>query len=122
MIILGIDPGIAHCGVRRVGGRRAAASGWCGAGPSTPLPGCPCLPACGQIADDMELLLDQFRPEAMAVEELFFNTNVTTGIGVARPGASFWWRAERRGIPFSSTLPARSSRRWWGTERRRSGR
>jgi crossover junction endodeoxyribonuclease RuvC len=28
-------------------------------------------------------LMDRFRPDAVAVEELFFNTNITTGIRVA---------------------------------------
>ena len=36
-----------------------------------------------QIYDDMLRLLDAFRPDAVSVEELFFNTNITTGISVA---------------------------------------
>lgn len=32
----------------------------------------------------MDELIAVFHPEAMAVEELFFNNNVTTGIGVAQ--------------------------------------
>ena len=35
------------------------------------------------IYDDMNTVLSTFKPEVMAIEELFFNTNITTGISVA---------------------------------------
>ena len=35
------------------------------------------------IADGMNQLIDKYKPDAIAVEELFFNTNITTGIMVA---------------------------------------
>ena len=37
-----------------------------------------------QVQEDLETLIRQFSPEVMAIEELFFNTNVTTGIGMAQ--------------------------------------
>jgi len=36
-----------------------------------------------QIYLDLGQLLEAFKPDAVAVEELFFNTNITTGIAVA---------------------------------------
>ena len=36
-----------------------------------------------QIFRDMADLLDLFKPDAVSIEELFFNTNITTGIAVA---------------------------------------
>ena len=36
-----------------------------------------------QIYDDMCQLIELFQPEAVSIEELFFNTNTTTGIAVA---------------------------------------
>lgn len=36
-----------------------------------------------QIYDDMLNLLEMFKPDAVSIEELFFNTNITTGISVA---------------------------------------
>ena len=36
-----------------------------------------------QLERDMEELIAQLRPEAIAVEELFFSNNITTGIAVA---------------------------------------
>ncbi len=35
------------------------------------------------IADGMKALINKFKPDAVAVEELFFNQNITTGIAVA---------------------------------------
>ena len=35
------------------------------------------------IADGMNALIERFKPDAIAVEELFFNQNITTGIAVA---------------------------------------
>lgn len=35
------------------------------------------------IYDDVCSLLEMFKPDAVAIEELFFNTNITTGISVA---------------------------------------
>ena len=36
-----------------------------------------------QIYDDLLQLLELFKPDVVSVEELFFNTNITTGISVA---------------------------------------
>ena len=36
-----------------------------------------------QINEDLNELLSDCRPDAVAIEELFFNTNLTTGIAVA---------------------------------------
>lgn len=82
MRILGIDPGIATIGfgVLDFAGREYK------------------LVKCGvittpahqslssrleQIYDDMLELLTLFKPDAVSIEELFFNTNITTGIAVA---------------------------------------
>ena len=35
------------------------------------------------IADGMRILIDKFKPDEIAIEELFFNDNITTGIKVA---------------------------------------
>jgi len=36
------------------------------------------------IASAMNTIMDKFKPDAVSVEELFFNTNITTGIKVAQ--------------------------------------
>ena len=81
MLILGIDPGFAIVGFGLVeadrGRQRLVQCGAITTPAGEPLPA-----RLRQIADDMDLLLAQFQPQAMAVEELFFNNNITTGMGV----------------------------------------
>ena len=36
------------------------------------------------IQRDLESLIEKYKPDEMAIEELFFNTNITTGIKVAQ--------------------------------------
>lgn len=82
MRILGIDPGIATIGFGVIDSERGKQQ----------------LVQCGvittpahtslasrlvQIYDDMRELIGMFKPDAVSIEELFFNTNITTGIAVA---------------------------------------
>lgn len=105
MVILGIDPGFAIVGfgvVQSEQGRQSLIR--CGA---ITTPAGRHLPArLLQIEDDMDTLLTQFKPEAMAVEELFFNTNVTTGIGVAQARGVILVAAERHGVPIFEYTPS----------------
>ena len=105
MLILGIDPGFAIVGfglVETAGGRQRLVN--CGA-ITTPA-GDPLPARLLQIANDMDLLLEQFKPEAMAVEELFFTTNITTGIGVAQARGVILLAAEKRGVPIFEYSPS----------------
>ena len=105
MRILGIDPGFAIVGfgvVDSAAGRQALVQ--CGA---INTPSAWRLPArLLQISTDMAQLLDQFRPDAMAVEELFFNNNITTGIGVAQARGVILTEAERAGVPIFEYSPS----------------
>lgn len=105
MLILGIDPGFAIVGfalVESAAGRQRLVQ--CGA-ITTPA-GEPLPARLKQIADDMDLLLEQYRPGAMAIEELFFNNNITTGIGVAQARGVLLLAAERQGVPIYEYSPS----------------
>ena len=105
MLILGIDPGFAIVGfglVETAGGRQRLVN--CGA--ITTQAGDPLPARLLQIANDMDLLLEQFKPEAMAVEELFFTNNITTGIGVAQARGVILLAAEKRGVPIFEYSPS----------------
>ena len=82
MRILGIDPGIATVGFGVVDSERNRQTViQCGV---ITTPAHTSLSSrLERIYTDMNQLIDLFKPEAMAVEELFFNTNITTGIAVA---------------------------------------
>ena len=53
----------------------------------------------------MNQLIDQFRPDEMAVEELFFSKNITTGIAVAHGRGVILLEAERSGVPVFEYTP-----------------
>ncbi len=82
MIILGLDPGYGTTGyglVKYEGNRFTPIQ----YGAITTPPGQPLYHRLCEIYEDICTLVDTFHPEAVAVEELFFNTNITTGIQVA---------------------------------------
>lgn len=82
MRILGIDPGIATVGfgVLDFDGREYKLVN-CGV---ITTPAHQSLSSrLEQLYDDMLELLQLFKPDAVSIEELFFNTNITTGIAVA---------------------------------------
>ena len=105
MLILGIDPGYAIVGfgvLESAGGRQRLVR--CGA---INTPAGMALPArLLQIARDMETLIGQFHPQAMAIEELFFNHNVTTGIGVAQARGVILMSAEKLSVPVYEYNPS----------------
>lgn len=83
MRILGIDPGFAITGysiIDYTGNKfKLITSGavTTKAGVSFPL-------RLTKIYDDLQLIIDEYKPEAVSVEELFFNQNVKTAINVAQ--------------------------------------
>ena len=79
MRILGIDPGIALAGFAIVeagkGGLRAGRYGHIATKSGTPVPD-----RLKILYDDMTTIIDEYRPDVMAIEELFFNKNVKTAM------------------------------------------
>lgn len=105
MLILGIDPGYAIVGfglIESQGMKQKLVA--CGA-INTPA-GVRLSARLWQIAIDMEELITQFKPDALAIEELFFNNNVTTGIGVAQARGVILMTAEKMGIPIFEYNPS----------------
>jgi len=104
MIICGIDPGIAIVGfgfIEKQGVKQRHLRHGVIRTPS----GLALEARLLQIHNDLNELLDMYNPQALAVEELFFNTNVTTGIGVAHARGVILLTATERGIPVFSYSP-----------------
>ena len=57
------------------------------------------------ISDCMHQLLDKWKPDEMAIEKLFFNKNVTTGIPVAQARGVILLAAQERNIPIYQYTP-----------------
>jgi crossover junction endodeoxyribonuclease RuvC len=58
------------------------------------------------IWEGFTALLDEHRPDAVAVERVFFDRNVSTGIGVAQAAGLALVLAEQRGIPAVEYTPS----------------
>ena len=82
MRILGIDPGFAIVGYGVIDSEKGKSSVVDYGVITTPKE--EKLPArLHMIYDDLAALIDKFKPDCMAIEELFFTKNITTGIAVA---------------------------------------
>lgn len=104
MRILGIDPGIATVGFGVVDSDRGRQK-FVSCGVITTPPGIPLSARLDQIYRDLKELLSSFHPDAVAVEELFFNTNITTGISVAHGRGVILLAVYRAGIPIFEYTP-----------------
>lgn len=104
MTILGIDPGyaIVGYGVIRCDGVRYTPLefGAVRTPAGTELPG-----RLRTIYHGVRELIERRRPDAMAVEQLFFNTNVTTGIAVAEARGVILLAACEAGVPVAEYTP-----------------
>ena len=104
MIILGIDPGLAIVGWGVIESVR---------GQMRPIAyGAITTPAHTDIEDrlliiqrDLEEIINKYKPDEMAVEELFFNTNITTGIAVAEARGVIICTAHKLGVKINEYTP-----------------
>jgi len=105
MLVLGIDPGFAIVGfglVESAGGRQRLVQ----YGAITTPAGMDFPLRLLDIDRDFTTLLEQFHPDCVAMEELFFNTNVTTGIGVAQARGVLVMEAAKHGLPVFEYTPS----------------
>ena len=104
MRILGIDPGVAIVGFGVVdsegGTQRMVQYGAINTPANTPL-----AARLVQIEQDLTALLQQFKPDEVAIEELFFSKNITTGIAVAHARGVILATVEKAGIPIYEYTP-----------------
>ncbi|MEA5039540.1 MAG: crossover junction endodeoxyribonuclease RuvC [Clostridiaceae bacterium] len=100
MVILGIDPGYGTVGYGAIEYGQGTAHALL-YGAITTAPGRPLSLRLLEIQRDMQTLLDRVKPDAVAVEELYFNNNVTTGIQVAQARGVILVSCAQRGLtPF----------------------
>ena len=104
MIILGIDPGLAIVGwgVIEYSGSRFRVLGF---GSVTTPAGAKTEQRLSEIYDGISELIKKYKPDQMAIEELFFNTNVTTAIRVAEARGVILLCAERHGVSIAEYTP-----------------
>lgn len=104
MRILGIDPGYATIGFGVVDAHRGSLR-LLQYGVITTPPELSFAERLRVIYDDMNHLMDAMEPDVMAIEELFWGHNVTTGIGVSHGRGVILLSAVQRGLPISEYTP-----------------
>ena len=104
MKILGIDPGYGITGFGLIEGQRGQFQLLrCGA-ITTPA-GMDFSARLEMIYEDMRRLLEVTKPDVVAIEELFFGQNVTTGIGVAQSRGVILLAIRQAGLEVYSYKP-----------------
>ena len=104
MIILGIDPGVATVGfgIIKVSGGSPSPVRY---GIISTSAGDRLALRLAQINNDVAELIESFKPDAIAVEELFFNTNLKTAVSVAHGRAAAILAGEKQRIPMFEYTP-----------------
>ncbi|MFA7636979.1 MAG: crossover junction endodeoxyribonuclease RuvC [Monoglobales bacterium] len=104
MIILGIDPGIAIVGyglIEYIGNRFRVFD----YGSIQTKAGVPTTDRLKTVYDSMSQLIEKYKPDAMAIEELFFNTNSKTAIVVAEARGVIILSGVNAGIDIAEYTP-----------------
>ena len=104
MVILGIDPGVATVGfgiISEISGNPKPKR----YGVITTPAGMRLALRLKQINSDVSELIKTFKPDAIAVEELFFNTNLKTAVSVAHGRAAVILAGEEHGVPMFEYTP-----------------
>ena len=101
---MGIDPGFAIVGwgvLECVKGKFRVL----GYGSIQTKAGTPIEERLTQIFDGMNIIIDKYKPDEMAIEELFWNTNQKTGICVAEARGTIIVAAHKRGLKIAEYTP-----------------
>ncbi len=104
MIILGIDPGLAIVGWGVVRCERGCFQTLGYGSIQTPA-GTRTEERLAAIYKELNAIIDKFHPEEMAVEELFFTNNITTGIRVAEARGIILLCGEQKGVKIAEYTP-----------------
>ncbi len=109
MRVMGIDPGLTRTGygvVEASGGRLSAlAAGTARAPKAQPVP-----VQLMNICLTLERMMEQYEPDAVAVEKLFFNSNAKTAIRVGQASGVALLAAAEIGIPVFEYTPTEVKR------------
>jgi crossover junction endodeoxyribonuclease RuvC len=105
-VVLGIDPGTASTGYGIVARTSTGAYELLACGVIRTEPAQPMHHRLLEIFQDLQALIDEFHPDEVAVEELFFGRNVTTAITVGQARGASLLAAATKGLPVAEYTPA----------------
>lgn len=104
MIIIGIDPGYAIVGIgviEYVGNKFRTLE----YNAITTPAGMPTVERLKKIYQEMDMYLEKYKPDAVAIEELFFNSNQKTAINVAQARGVLLVAVANRNVPICEYTP-----------------
>lgn len=104
MIIIGIDPGYAIVGIGVIEHRGNKFRTLEYNAITTPA-GMPTVERLKKIYREMDIYLEKYNPDAVAIEELFFNSNQKTAINVAQARGVLLVAVANRNIPICEYTP-----------------
>lgn len=96
MVIIGIDPGYERCGFAVIEKTKAGTK-LLTFGSIKTLPQKNFMLRQEELADDFAMLLQKYNPTVLAIEDLFFAKNVTTGLKVAQVRGILTYLAHKSG-------------------------
>lgn len=106
MLVLGIDPGTATTGYGLVANARSGVLAHHGHGVILTPAGEEAHLRLARIYDQLAALIRETSPDAVAVEELFFKQNISTGIAVAQARGVVLLAAAHADLPVAGYKPA----------------
>jgi len=107
--VLGVDPGLTRCGyavLRRDGSAVSVQT----MGVITTPPDMDLADRLTMVMADIESLMDETQPSTVAVEQVFFQSNARTAMGVAQASGVVLVCARRRGLPVARYTPTQVKR------------
>ena len=105
MRVLAVDPGLTRCGVGVVDGVPGRRLSLVEVGVIRTPSSDPTPRRLVMVEDELRLWFDRHRPEAVAIERVFADTNVSTVMGTAQVTGIVMMLAERRGLPVALHTP-----------------
>jgi crossover junction endodeoxyribonuclease RuvC len=115
--VLGVDPGLTRCGLGVVEGSAGRPLRMAAAGVVRTPAGEPTATRLVLVEGGIEEWLDAHRPDAVAVERVFSQHNVSTVMGTAQASAVAMLCAARRGLPVALHTPSEVKAAVTGTGR-----
>jgi len=106
MRVLGVDPGLTRCGLGVVDAQAARQIALVDVTVARSHPDDPVPRRLRRIADAVDAMLDEHEPQAVALERVFAQHNVSTVMGVAQVSGIVMLAAERRGLPVALYTPS----------------
>jgi crossover junction endodeoxyribonuclease RuvC len=103
--VMGIDPGLTRCGVSVIEGAPGRTLTAHHLGVIRTAPDLTVDRRLMQIAGELDVLLDQFTPEVVAIERVFSQHNVRSVMGTAQAGAVAMLLAAQRDIHVATHTP-----------------